>query len=189
MKMKSFSLLLISLFVFLMACKPSIENETKKFENNKQTVASFAAKYAAFKPLLDEATKKAQGLWDEALKINKEEDKAKKMAEANEALSGNPVYSGLNSYEGHVDRVKKLQNDLQPYTSKFQYRSIASSAISGGTAALAEAANIISTAKPTAVDNAAEFIKKANSILIDAEGKMERAKKQIKGSSSSKKKK
>ncbi len=106
-------LLLFSLALF--SCKKTVESETSNWKDNKKKVNELQATYPAFASVLDTEMKDAQQKWDEAAKITKEENKIKKMSEANYTFDKGFVYD-LSSLGIEVDKVtrknKEILNDM-----------------------------------------------------------------------------
>jgi hypothetical protein len=88
----------------LAACSKTVEGETKAWDANQQKVAGLKALYPGFGAALDEQLKKAQAAM-EAAKTATEEDKPKRMAEANALLSSGWV-GDLQGLDGDIKDVR-----------------------------------------------------------------------------------
>ncbi|GAB4130472.1 MAG: hypothetical protein OHK0045_07600 [Raineya sp.] len=112
--MRKLSLFLLLLFVVL-ACKKSVEGETATWESNKTKLKKLKASYPSFATLLDKELKDAETKWKEAQGISNEEEKIKKMAEANYTFSQGFVYE-LGSLENKMEilsrKAKELSNSI-----------------------------------------------------------------------------
>jgi len=162
----------------LIACKPTTENEVKKYSYNVESVTKQIALFPAFKPMLNKLLSDAKAKWDASNALSSSDEKAKAMKAANDLFIDNSISGGLNSYTGHVENVKKLQREL--YSNKDrQYAYTISRAISDGDRALTEAGDLVTKAAPKDDTDAAEIIKKANGVLISKEGDLGRLKKSL----------
>ncbi len=94
----------------LVACKPSAERETKKWQRNQTKVADLKAKYPQFRSFLDSDLKKASTAWSAAEKVAGEEEKAKAMEAANDIVDNKMVrqLSSIDYLKGSIsDDIKK----------------------------------------------------------------------------------
>ncbi len=180
MKGKATGIVSIFVLTLLIACKPDVKNETEKYNNNQISLKKFAAKYPAFNSQLVIVSQSAAKLVEESNKIKDEEQKAKKMAEANSVFTDSVVFRQLNSYDGRKERIIDLKVKLQSY-KKLKYRSTVKNATDAANRGLSESGQIMNEAKPATKEEAEEILKKANGILISTEGTLDRAMKKIKG--------
>ena len=112
--MKKLTLFLL-LIVAMIACKKSVEGETATWESNKNKLKKLKASYPSFAALLDKELKDAEAKWKEAQGISNEEEKIKKMAEANYTFSQGFVYE-LGTLETKIENLskksKKVSNSI-----------------------------------------------------------------------------
>ena len=164
--------------ISIFSCKPTAENEIKKYGYNTESVNKQIAQFPAFKPMLAKLLADAKVKWDAASAISGSDEKAKAMKAVNDMFIDNSISGGLNSYTGHLENVKRLQREL--YSNKDrQYAYTISRAIADGDRALSEASELIGRAAPKDDAEASEIIKKANGVLISKEGDLERLKKSL----------
>jgi predicted transcriptional regulator len=91
----------------LLACKKSVEGESKAWTANVAKVKQLGALYPGFQPALDERVKAAQAIYDGASGLA-EEQAAEKMAAANSTLVGGFV----GKLDGLDKRMKGLRTKL-----------------------------------------------------------------------------
>ncbi|MCU0438115.1 MAG: hypothetical protein MUC49_09365 [Raineya sp.] len=108
--MKKISLLLF-LCIALLSCKKTVEGETNAWNANKTKLSKLKANYPAFASVLDNEMKEAQAKWDEASKLSNEEEKLKKMSEANYTFNQGFVYD-LDNLEMKMKNISNKSNDL-----------------------------------------------------------------------------
>lgn len=105
----------IAMFLFLVmtliACKKSVEGETATWEANKVKLKKLRASYPNFATLLDKELKNAEAKWKEAQKIGNEEEKIKKMAEANYTFNQGLVYE-LSMVETKMENLDQKSKEL-----------------------------------------------------------------------------
>lgn len=105
----------LTLFLFLLlaiiACKKSVESETATWETNKTKLKKLKASYPSFATLLDKELKDAEVKWKEAQGISNEEEKIKKMSEANYTFNQGFVYE-LSSLETKLENLSKKSKQL-----------------------------------------------------------------------------
>jgi len=99
------------LLVAMIACKKSIEGETATWESNKTKLKKLKASYPSFAELLDKELKNAEAKWKEAQGISNEEEKIKKMAEANYTFNKGFVYE-LTNLESKMDNLSREAKEL-----------------------------------------------------------------------------
>jgi chromosome segregation ATPase len=108
--MKKVSLLLL-FCIALLSCKKTVEGETTAWNANKTKLNKLKANYPAFASVLDNEMKEAQAKWDEATKLSNEEEKLKKMSEANYTFNQGFVYD-LDNLETKIKNINTKNNDL-----------------------------------------------------------------------------
>lgn len=180
MKVKVTGIVSIFVLTLLVACKPDIKNETKKYNNNQISLKKFAAKYPAFRSQLVIVSQNAAKLMEESKKIDNEEQKAKKVAEANGIFTDSVVYRQLNSYDGRKMRIIELKQKLQRYTKR-KHQSTVEDATEAANKGLSDSGKIMNSAKPATREEAEKILEEANGILINTEGTLNRALKKVKG--------
>lgn len=90
-----------------LACKKSVEGESKAWAANTAAIKELGTLYPGFQPALDERLKAAQAVWDGAQGLA-EEQAAEKMAAANTTLTGGFV----GKLKGIDKRIKDLRSKL-----------------------------------------------------------------------------
>jgi hypothetical protein len=173
--------LVVVLLFAAIACKPGVKNETNKRDVNIKNIESYSIKYSNLKPLIDGLRKNYDAAWAEAEKLTNEEEKAKKMSEANDMIYKDPVFSRLSSFD---TKYKSLEEDSQKLASQKidkKFSSERSTLLTNTAYDLNEAKTIVLNAKPDNAELAAEEIKKANGVLISSNGRMDSFEKKIKG--------
>ncbi len=108
--MKKLTLFLLFIVVTI-ACKKSVEGETAAWESNKTKLKKLKASYPSFADLLDKELKNAEAKWKEAQGISNEEEKIKKMAEANYTFNQGFVYE-LGTLETKMDNLSRKAKEL-----------------------------------------------------------------------------
>lgn len=166
------------IMIFILSCKPNVENEIKNYAMNVETVTKKIARYPQFKAILEKFLADAKAKWDAGNAISGGEEKAKALKAVNEMFIDNPVARGLGSYEGHIDNVRKLQKELAAVNDR-QYAYTISRALVDGDRAVAEARDIVFKSVPKDEADGAEIIKNANGVLISKEGDLNRLKKAV----------
>lgn len=103
--MKKTAFLLISILVLSVACKKTVDSEKKSWDSNLKKIESLSFEYPSFKTVLNEQVKLAEPVMKASESITKEEDKIKKMGEANAMLSG--------GFIGNLSSIKSMKADLK----------------------------------------------------------------------------
>lgn len=93
-------------FSFSVGCKKSVEGESKAWKRANQKVDELAVLYPTFKAALEEQRSAAKTAMDAANAISEEKEKIKKMAAANNMLTG-----GFVDQLGAIDATKKKLRD------------------------------------------------------------------------------
>jgi hypothetical protein len=180
MKVKMLSLVLVAVMVFLVGCGgPSVENERNKYNHYQGTLKKCSPKYPAFRSFMVKVSQSAHKLVEEGKKLEDEAAKAKKFQQANAVFADSKFYRQLSSMDLRMESVTSKKNLLRATYSRKYKRQITGAVNKAGNA-LKEARTIMANAKPASIEQAVEEIKKANSLLISAEGSLDRVKRQIK---------
>ncbi len=103
--MKKTALLVTAVLLFTVACKKTVESEKKAWDRNLKKIESLSFEYPNFKNALQEQRKKAEAVMKAADSITKEEDKIKKMAEANKTINAAFV-SNLSSIKSQKQSLR-----------------------------------------------------------------------------------
>jgi len=111
--MKKITFIFIAFALFLNACGPSIEGETKDWEKNLAAVEQAKKDYPSFASIIDSKLEEAKKLWEEAKSLTDEEAKAKKMSEANDLLTTECVGNLVSMKE----QLKEVQAKLEEVQS------------------------------------------------------------------------
>ncbi len=168
-------IILVVVLVVIMACgKPSVENETNKYNHYQKNLKQLAVKYPAFRPFMVIISNESFKLVTESQKIEDQVKKAGKIVEANNVFSDSKLYGQLNSFDGRFESIKTKKTSLASIRDK-QHQTTISNAISKANQALVDASGIMKNAKPGDMEAAVTEIRKANEILIDAEYKLNSA--------------
>ncbi|HOX43338.1 MAG TPA: zinc finger Ran-binding domain-containing protein [Myxococcota bacterium] len=119
----------LAMFAFA-ACSKTVEGETKAWEANQQKAAGLKALYPGFSAALDEQLKRAQTAM-EAAKTATEEDKPKRMAEANALLSSGWV-GDLQGLDGEIKelrgKITQATTGAKDETARLAVRQVADDA-------------------------------------------------------------
>lgn len=108
--MKKIALFLFAL-ITLWACKKTVEGETRNWEANVSKLKKLRATYPAFASVLDDELKRAEAKWKEAQGIGNEEEKIKKMSDANYTFTQGFVYE-LSNLETRMETMKRKSREL-----------------------------------------------------------------------------
>lgn len=175
MKKKIRLIIVLAALVVIMACgKPSVENETNKYNYHQKNIKQLAAKYPAFRPFMVIVSNESYKLVTESQKIEDQVKKAEKIVEANKVFIDSQLYSQLNSFDGRFESTKRKRTELTSIRSQ-QHKTTIANAISKANQALVDATGIMKNAKPADMEAAVAELKKANEILRDAEYKLDSA--------------
>lgn len=116
--MKKFFILSFILSVFIYACGPSVEGESKAWKNNLNALNKIKSEHPVYAKVIEEGIAKAQKVYDAAAKLKDEEAKAEKMEEANNILNTGCVgslknmESKINSIDSKIERLKRERRDM-----------------------------------------------------------------------------
>ena len=176
--MKKLTLFLL-LIVAMIACKKSVEGETATWENNKTKLKKLKASYPSFATLLDKELKDAEAKWKEAQGISGEEEKIKKMAEANYTFSQGFVYElGVleNKMESLSKKSKELSNSITAKDVNLSKSNLKTVIATNDEVkeALLQVEKLLNKGVKSE-DKAYTSIKEANKSLADAEAKLDAA--------------
>lgn len=163
--------LAFALLIIMSGCKPKVEGETTSWAENQKKATDFKAKYPGFGPALDQAFADASKIWDEAAKITKEEDKALKMREANDAY--NKLLKPMGLFEYNVEAATSKQKTA--YNKKYPssvLRQVGSD-MSEASDKLETAINTFHDATPATLDEAIKDATEASDAASDAKSKYE----------------
>jgi hypothetical protein len=111
--MKKWSLILVAFLFLVNACGPSVEGESKAWEENLKAMEKAKTDYPAFASEIDAKVTQAKALWDAAAGISNEEEKAKKMAEANNLLGA----GCLGNLVDMNDKIKEVEDAIDKVES------------------------------------------------------------------------
>jgi hypothetical protein len=178
--MKRFTMLLIATLAMLFySCGPSVEGEEKDWKKNQTAIEKLKKDFPAYATMINEKWEAAKGMKAAAENISVEEDKAKKMAAANNLLDrgclGNlrDMKSKITSLESKKSAAKKKRKKAE------KGKSAAADAIDDAKDALKYAGKVLAFSTsdlgqdPCAkVNEAFKLLKNAQSDLDDAMKKM-----------------
>ncbi len=105
--MKRTALFILGLMIFVYACGPSVEGEQKAWKKSQEIVNKLKTDYPAYVQLIDYKFEQAQKSWEAAKSIKDEDQKAEKMAEANNYIR-----------RGALGTLSSLKSDIASLRSK-----------------------------------------------------------------------
>ena len=158
---------------FVLACKPSTEGETKKYERNKIELAELTTTWPGFKTIGDAQLATAEEAWKSASDVAGEEERAKAMEAANEAFD--PLLNKLSQVKSKSERleerIRKLRN-IRLNTKKNKARR--EQVIEDASAVLAQVDAAMTGASPADAGTADAFLQDQIGKLISAAGPIDR---------------
>ena len=105
--MKRFTILMLPLLAILFySCGPSVEGEEKSWKTNQTAIEVLKADFPAYASMIDTKWQVAKKLKSESEGISNEEDKAKKMAAANNLLDR----GCLGNLRGMKKKISSLES-------------------------------------------------------------------------------
>lgn len=108
MKTKTFRMWIAALALLAaVGCKPSVEGETRAWDQNKLTLQEWAGRFANFKPAIDGRVAEAQKDFEAAKGLSDPDARAAKMREANDKL-----YVLTTAFQ-EIDRKLKEYDNLK----------------------------------------------------------------------------
>jgi hypothetical protein len=176
--MKKITLFLL-LLVAMIACKKTVEGETSAWESNKTKLKKLKASYPSFAALLEKELKDAEAKWKEAQGISNEEEKIKKMSEANYTFNQGFVYE-LSTLESKMDNMsrksKELSNSITAKDVNLSKSDLKTVIATNDEVkeALLQVEKLLNKGVKSE-DKAYSSIKEANKSLADAEAKLDAA--------------
>ncbi len=118
--MKKLLLLTFVISMFMYACGPSVEGETKAWSSNLEQLSKLKTNYPLYAKVIDEAVAKAKSVHESAAKIKDDDEKADKLREANNILNTGCVgslknmKSKISDINGKIDKLKKVRRGMAP---------------------------------------------------------------------------
>lgn len=103
--MRKIALLLVLVLSFAVSCKKTVESEKKAWDSNMKIMSSLAAEYPNFAEIIKAETLRAEEVMKSADAIASDEEKIKKMAEANGILYG--------TYASNIYNIKSTRETLK----------------------------------------------------------------------------
>jgi uncharacterized coiled-coil DUF342 family protein len=158
--------------MIMSGCKPTTKNEMQYWDNNKKEYAEAVAKYSVFKPYLLAKKNEAEKIWQDALKITAEEEKAKKMKEANEKID-----ELLNQFTQIKYKSQSLEEGIDSLSNKKltkEENRIRVEAIDDAYRNIHEVAESMRTAKVASENEVKKLTGDLISKLITAQGNFDR---------------
>lgn len=112
--MRRIAVVTIALLVLGMGCKKTEKGENQRWKNATKSVEELKVLYPGFKQALTEQYDQAKTLMDQAEKLSDEDDRIKKMSEANNLLSRGfvPQLAGVDA------KQKAIQSKIVEITTK-----------------------------------------------------------------------
>jgi DNA repair exonuclease SbcCD ATPase subunit len=163
-----FTLILIAVFA-LNACGPSLESENENWKRNVDAAAGLKAEYPVYKPLIEMKVGEATKLWDEAASISNEDQKLKKMVEANDILEKGCIGNLMNMKSKISDLKSKKESLMALKTPNYQLEQRAQNAFETVEDAIKKADKVIYMVPDDFnVDEASVKIDKAWNAINDA---------------------
>jgi len=136
--MKKIALLATALLFLAVACKKTVESETKAWARNLKNIEKLSYEYPNFKTSLQVVKKKAEVVMKSAEAVSKEEDKIKKMEEANKAI--NPLFvRNLADIKSKTQSLKDKMVDARGLRMEMNERYSVNRAISDADRAIMDA--------------------------------------------------
>lgn len=93
----------------VLACKPSVEGETRTWDQNRLTLQEWTGKFPNFRPAIEGRLAEAQAEFDAAKGIGDADERANKMREANNKLS--TLTSAFQEIDRKIREYETLKND------------------------------------------------------------------------------
>ncbi len=93
----------------VVACKPSVEGETRTWDQNRLTLQEWTGKFPNFRPAIEGRLAEAQADFDAAKGIGDADERANKMREANNKLS--TLTSAFQDIDRKIREYETLKND------------------------------------------------------------------------------
>jgi len=148
--------LLALCLVSSLACKPTVERESREWSDNIQSVAEFQTRWPGFEPVLASAKTEAEGLMSATDKISNEEARAEAMDAANKVLS--PLVGKLRAVSNKLDELdrdaRRLDKLSVPLKQQSQLRDTKAAAMRVGR----EVSEAMAKAAPTTEAEATRFL-------------------------------
>ena len=95
--------------ITVVACKPSVEGETRTWDQNRLTLQEWTGKFPNFRPAIEGRLAEAQAEFDAAKGIGDADERANKMREANNKLS--TLTSAFQEIDRKIREYETLKND------------------------------------------------------------------------------
>jgi hypothetical protein len=170
--------------LFLLACGPSTEGETRSWERNKKQAAELSATYPTFKTALAAEEKKAKEAWDAAGKEGDEKIRATKMKAANEVVGS--LVNRVNEVKYKIEGIEKTIGKLGKLKLSGVRADARKANMTSARAAIDKAKAAMAAANPANGGAAMVLLKPIIGDLISAQGTANR---KLKALSPQKKKK
>ncbi|HOP63512.1 MAG TPA: hypothetical protein PK358_10140 [Spirochaetota bacterium] len=133
--MKKISLLMITVMLFAVSCKKTVESEQKAWEVNLRMANQLCYEYPNFDAVIKEQIKSAEMIMNEAKGISDEKSKIKRMADANSMLRSQFIRN-LDEIKSLKQGIRTKSSDLRGMKLPYNEMMSANSAISEGQRAI-----------------------------------------------------
>ena len=169
-------MILLSALALLSACKPSVENETRKWGHNLSNAQTALAKYPNFGKHATPLVNQAKADWQKALSITDEEKKAEAMKAVNKQFSKGL----LGKLTQVIYKDKSINDDLNKLSKKQVPKSILyriKNKIASARSKQSEAKRLMYAADTSTLESSTKAVEAAISKLIAAGSDVRSAKK------------
>jgi len=119
---KSFIFLSIALLTFI-SCGPSKESENKAWEKNLEAAKNLKTDYPVFSAFIDSKIDEATKLWNDAAGISDEDQKLKKMVDANDVIEEGSIGNLMHMKSKIADLKTKKEGLMKLKTPDEQLES------------------------------------------------------------------
>jgi hypothetical protein len=164
--MKKFILIFAVSAIFIISCKPTVENEQKSWNDNLQKMSTLKSTYPAFASFIDSKIAAAKTIWSQAEGISDKDQKAKKMSEANDIFETGCVYQ-LSEMKDKMRNVDNKISDVKDAKrgEKGTDKHYANDAVDDAQQSLKEVGQILYNGKTTISSEPCEVISRAYALL------------------------
>jgi len=157
------------------ACKPSLKNETNKWNENQKIYKELTSSYSHFESHLSDVQKKATAAYADYQKASGEEKKAAALAKANNIYSSDKVFDGLRSVREKNKNINDGIRRLYKKSYKSKHRRKVQNYIASAREKQKEANRILRDSSVNSAEKAKETLEKALDKLDKADGDIDNA--------------
>lgn len=182
--MKRFTCFLSVMIFFIAACGPSLDSEKKSWERNLKKADKLKKEYPAYADLVSQKTKKAQEIYKQAEGITNEDEKVKKMVQANDLLEKGAI-GALTGMRSKISSLKSLRDKVMGLTNlEATEESRVEAALKDAKKAIKKANKVLEEGLGSATKSATESerdIVNASNALEEAEDQLKSVQKMVSG--------